>query len=141
MLNFTENKRLTTSNNNTMKQDIKPLWQRLNEERTQGEWLYQLTSMHKMQDAKYSISEKSTPIKEIASFLTNRNLYDLRSDEVRYDVGVTKANAQYTALAVNNLASLAESLEGFIHWWDNSGQPDECRNNAMRAKESLNKIS
>ncbi len=47
--------------------------------------------------------------------------------------------AKETALRYAASKDMYEALQGFVHWWDNSGQPDECRNNAMNAKAALQK--
>ncbi len=56
----------------------------------------------------------------------------------------SEANAQYTALAVNNLASMAEALENFINWADESNMSKLSlydRGVISKAKEVLKRIS
>lgn len=106
-----------------MKQDSKPLWQRLNEERTQGDFTVGETAL----TATTSLWVGGTLIAKMA--------------DVPHEGG--NANAQYTALAVNNLESLAEALAGILN---NTSSNDNDRIEVdiefiLKAKEALNKIS
>lgn len=95
-------------------QKQQPLYKRLNEVRTQGKW--ELTKFNEgdfglcMECAGDGISEQ-----------------------------MKKEDAEYTALAVNNLASLAEALE-LLYELCNSGQPPG-NDDLDKAKEALSKIS
>lgn len=53
----------------------------------------------------------------------------------------TKANAEYTALCVNNLASLAEALEKMCEWHEKQSTWDKGDNGYYNAKQALSSIS
>ena len=78
------------------KTNSNPLWRELNESRTQGEWA---TSG----DVQIRHKQRSILIAQYHKHL-----------EANMPYAETKANAQYTALAVNNLAHLAEALQGLL---------------------------
>lgn len=84
-----------------------PLYKRLDEERTQGEWM---VVRYPDLETPYYI-EVEGRIKEIIEF--NQVLIDDKNIAPKEP----QANAQYTALAVNNLSSLADTLQAII---DNS---------------------
>lgn len=110
-----------------MKQDSKPLWQRLNEERTQGEWSAFFDGEKGGIDYEFEV-QKGTNIFERYDFVSFDNM-DGRSER----------NAQYTALAVNNLASLAEALHELLNV---DPLNDIAHFNAqLKAQKALNKIS
>jgi hypothetical protein len=103
-----------------------PLWRRLNEARTQGKW------------------ENST------------NYIGVKKDRITHFVGgvtLTEAqdeiNAQYTALAVNNLHILAEALEDTLREYnaackllaESTGMTWSENNISIKAKEALKAIS
>lgn len=81
-----------------------PLWRELNEKRTQGNW--EVASSEPGDEYSLNVlapinitGDKRTVV------MANPNLYFMDRAE---------QNAQYTALAVNNFASLAEVLGNFI---------------------------
>ena len=74
------------------KTNSNPLWRELNESRTQGEWA---TSG----DVQIRHKQRSILIAQYHKHL-----------EANMPYAETKANAQYTALAVNNFARIAEAL-------------------------------
>jgi hypothetical protein len=78
-----------------------PLYKVLNSKRTQGEWV----------PNDYSKSNIFEPHFEVSSPETKRKVFDTPVVESE-----DEANAQYTALAVNNLHILAEALEKIILW-------------------------
>lgn len=96
---------------NTTNQPL-PLYKRLNEERTQGEWVHGWGN---------GITGPTTP--NMNPFVSKRKIdivslgkcticcFPLPENESTKQM---TANAQFTALAVNNLAALAEALEGVI---------------------------
>lgn len=99
----------------------KPLYQRLNEERTQGEWM--------LYDDRPNGWVLNAGIKRVIS------VFD-KDDE-------NTANAQYTALAVNNLHHLAEAMQKFI---DNVIENPKLYENQISYykgvfREALNRIS
>lgn len=101
-----------------MKQDSKPLWQRLNEERTQGEWIC-----------------------DGAHVYTQDQIILLKSGGTYY---VDNINMKYSTLAVNHLASLAEALEAYMSMVGNTGHSigrEYASELYDKAKEALNKIS
>lgn len=102
-----------------------PLWKRLNGERTSGEWA---TS------GDIQIRHKTRSIL-IAQY--HKHL------EANMPYTEVKANAAFTALAVNHLASLAEALSNFINISEqrkDHHSPFEAAT-LLQAKEALNKIS
>lgn len=101
------------------KTTTKPLYKRLNEERTQGEW---------------GISKDGCDIETTDSAkLGILAVYAISKEK-------DKANAQYTALAVNNLHKIAEALEKIKEL---SSEWDSNTHNQITeiAKEALNNIS
>jgi len=98
----------------------KPLYKVLNEQRTKGEWFEEYDNDEFGQFYSIFAGEGENVF---------RYPYRIVKDE-EY-----KANAQYTALAVNNLHLLAEALEGVIRVADR--KTDEFD----KAKEALSKIS
>lgn len=97
----------------------KPLYQRLNEERTQGEWM--------LYDDRPNGWVLNAGIKRVIS------VFD-KDDE-------NTANAQYTALAVNNLHHLAEALVKMCEWHEKQATWDKGDNGYYAAKKALNRIS
>ena len=122
-----------------MKQDSKPLWQRLNEERTQGDWT---PGTNKASKEWMQLFCNKKVILEVNTIHRN-------GQRQNGDFDKEEANAQYTALAVNNLASLAEALDEAINrvaycidLWE---MPDEAvamlRGEIDAMQKTLNKIS
>ena len=104
-----------------MEQSKQPLYKVLNEQRTQGEW---------NEDGLAIVGPR--PEIEIC-VMTN-------DEDVK---GEAYANAQYTALAVNNLHLLAEALEEMIKEAHHANLTGMATSPFVltRAKEALNKIS
>jgi len=94
-----------------------PLWKQLNEQRTQGEWFVKSINIE---------SEIGWNVATINPFAPEHSN--------------SEANAQYTALAVNNLAALAEALERFVNFVDQQKLDYESAM-VRAAKEALNRIS
>lgn len=86
------------SPNYTNKEPEKPLWKVLNEQRTQGEW-----QLSENEDNKELVTR-------VSNGLITAN-FECDYFNSKHSKGETTANAQYTALAVNNLHILAEALE------------------------------
>lgn len=112
----------------TQKQ-YKPLYKVLDEQRTQGEWI----------NDNDMVANGVEPTDEtiFGSFLGEDYHYPCVHERSKNEA---KVNAAYTALAVNNLANLAEALQNFITDCELSGwgyNPDHIE----QAKEALNKIS
>lgn len=100
-----------------------PLYKVLNEKRTQVEFnahLYNLSD-HTIREGK-----KGRVLMEVCKQHTN----DPEAE----------ANAQYTALCVNNLHHLAEALQGFVDYLDSDLSEAETIL-LNRAKEALKRIS
>lgn len=93
--------------------NTQPLYKVLNEQRTQGEWETPDNTIWSGQD-------------EIGKFLYHGN-------------SANKANAQYTALAVNNLHHLAEALEALTKWVIHN--TDATPTALINAREALSRIS
>jgi len=112
-----------------MKNNNKPLYQLLNEQRTQGEW-----------DCGYGDTSKSYGIfrTEMLDKETMGNPICLVSPIEQIE-DIDKANAQYIALAANNLAPLAEALNGMIVMYmeSTSANPPAL----IKAQEALKRIS
>ena len=107
------------------KDNKQPLYKVLNEQRTQG-YLLSL----KMDD-KYIVHTLEDKFK----FTHHLSIDDtINKDEA-------KANAQYTALAVNNLAELAYNLARLIDRIEENELQGNFPSAYTRAKEALNKIS
>ena len=105
-----------------------PLWKRLNGERTSGEWA---TS------GDIQIRHKTRSIL-IAQY--HKHL------EANMPYTEVKANAAFTALAVNHLASLAEALTNLLSsykadFYNITGGELNNTEAVLQAKEALNKIS
>lgn len=95
-----------------MKQENKkPLYKVLNEQRTQGDWK---ANGMQIESAGWNVATLNPYAPEISNF---------------------EANAQYTALAVNNLHHLAEALETLLEF------TDKRQVGYKKAKEALNRIS
>lgn len=99
----------------------KPLYQQLNEQRTQGYW------------HQFGYKEKSTFL-EVEKGTIAEFKFGVSKAEQAEDI----TNAQYTALAVNNLAEIAEALESLISELETKGATGKL---IEKAKEALNKIS
>ena len=84
-----------------MKQDTtKPLWQQLNEQRTQGEWYIE------------NKTDTGIWVGHLKSVCSCAALMSGINDDEKI------ANTRYTALAVNNLHLLAEALQTFVSMID-----------------------
>ena len=111
-----------------MKQDTtKPLWQRLNEERTPKEWVLQ-----GMGSDKYLRQDNNGGV--LCEFTDYTSVTFLSKQEF-------EANAQYTALAVNNLHHLAEALEELIEVFKGAWATEKDKETYNKAKEALSRIS
>lgn len=98
----------------------KPLYQQLNEARTQGEWEYDFT--HR--------TNNGSP--------QDNYIYNPMFTVEFGDGAKARANAQYTALAVNNLHHLAEALEKLLK----ANQNGEAQgSNWINAHQALSRIS
>ncbi len=108
----------------TQTNETTPLWKELNEKRTQGEWII-----------RHNIGYRITP-KDSGKYIAAIN-------HTTGWVQESQANAQYTALAVNNLHHLAEALETLINVnLNNINVLSRSEKEALiRAKEALNRIS
>lgn len=98
-----------------MNTETKPLYKILNEARTGGIW-----ETSKFKEGDYSLCEEDAG--------------DMIAE------GFTEANAQYTALAVNNLASVADALAelyALAYQWANDKEDETL----VKAKEALKRIS
>jgi len=95
-----------------------PLYKRLNSERTQGNW-------------ECTLNYIGVPLIRITHFNGSE---DLQKDD---------ANAEYTALAVNNLHLLAEALEAIINcaFTSTSNTVEIGKSELKAAKEALKAIS
>jgi len=109
-----------------------PLWRELNEARTQGEWKQGINRASKewMQ-----LFYGRTVVLEIHTI--NKKGQRQAGDFEKED-----ANVKYTALAVNNLASLAEALDAAIHdlkdWHEyNQMQVESFDGNERELQQSL----
>lgn len=120
----------------------KPLYVRLNEERTQGEWvLEQLSSWNQISNDKAIVRAE----------IVSKNLwervaeFDLTTLTGRTNLlgGSPKSDAQYTALAVNNLHILAEALEAFNRMYIDEKMPSHVIADKFHemSKEALKAIS
>lgn len=113
------------------KQNKKPLYKVLNEERTQGEWDNNLHDGN----------------------VTSGGLFVGNFNSMMVSKRTTNANAKYTALCVNNLASLSEALETTLKAMTDlvrqlpRGESladynlDYCEIAEQKAKEALSRIS
>lgn len=119
---------------NTENKTQQPLYKVLNEKRTQGE----MQSYSNVSDIKFPFQmvNKEDNGTVVCNFLSN--IYDERKEWKE-----AKANSEYTTLAVNNLASIAEALESFIEWGkrDYAFHSTDLINELKKAKEALNRIS
>lgn len=123
-----------------MKKEIEqPLYKRLNKERYNDNWVIgKTTNFFYPEDVKEI--RLSTNGSKVAIF----NLIEGDENSIKK----AKANAEYTALAVNNLHILAESLEEIIDAYVACGQliTGDDKNNienlpiVLKAKEALNNI-
>jgi len=110
-----------------------PLWKQLNEQRTQGEWEWeQCRGNNRYEHAVFSRNGG----KYGSYVITQLGM----EDTVEKEPEEIKANAAYTALAVNNLAVLAEALERFVNFVDQQKLDYESAM-VRAAKEALNRIS
>lgn len=99
------------------------IYQQLNEQRTQGEW---------------EINEEDNTVSKYRMYSTKdgANIMWLDPDDESKDN--EQANAQYTALAVNNLHHLAEALEKLIE----ANRKGEAQGtNWINAQQALSRIS
>ena len=86
--------------NPNQKENVKPLYKRLDAERTQGDWLL----------------SKNTDIEQLYITATSKTIAFLNYQDNRglNNKAEQKANSSYAALAVNNLLPIAEALEELI---------------------------
>lgn len=123
-------------NNNTESKQ-QPLYKVLNEQRTQERWHSIATNPNHdtFKLLVYGQSEKrnGTGTLYIAT-LKEDTIWNYNKEEV-------KANAQYTALAVNNLATIAENLERILDRIEESNLQENFPSAYKRAKEALAAIS
>ncbi len=93
-----------------------PLWKELNNKRTQGVWRQGYTLMTTNTNRWSKEDIKRNDLTENKILFTNFNLED--EGRGRMKVAVFESNPAdtlYTAMAVNNLASLAEALQSVIN--------------------------
>ena len=111
-----------------------PLWRELNEDRTQGEWKVE----------KYPAVGYPNVIK--SEFTSSHVALMGLPTEGEDNTVEAEANAKYTALAVNNLARLAEALETALarlgtfaesNAWD--PEDEQAYNIAAKALEAISK--
>ena len=101
------------------------LYQQLNEARTQGEMAIKHIEIHKM----YGIYCDGEMVGKI---------YDKQGEQDSLTKDEAKANAKYTALAVNNLHHLAEALDKLIE----ANRKGEAQGtNWINAQQALSRIS
>ncbi len=112
-----------TNKNNMTNQANKPLYKVLNEQRTQGEITVE---NHGQFSNGRSLIVGGKCI--ISTFGQNASESEI------------EANAQYTALAVNNLASLAEALESLCDSYYKGDLIPNMERKFQKAKEALNRI-
>lgn len=112
----------------------KPLYRTLNEERTQGKWETGERDNPEDTNIPYWISVMYSgacqPVFDTASFKPN----------TQPQLDRMKADAEYTALAVNNLHYLAEALQNFIDDDKESGWGYKAEH-IIQATEALKRIS
>lgn len=128
---------------NTPTTEQKPLYQVLNEQRTQGEWILEQPSSFNQISDERAIIRAEIPSKNLWERVAE---FDLTSLTGRTNLlgGSHKADAAYTALAVNNLHILAEALEiakNYVEHFISNGGIGECEKDLATVKEALNKIS
>lgn len=119
----------------------KPLYQQLNEQRTQGEWEVSsfLTGDEYATNILVPVSCTNENEKRVCMRAELQTLY--------WDIEKSEANAQYTALAVNNLHHLAEALAGLIGFLETyppyfeDGKSMATDIDLETAKQALSRIS
>lgn len=87
-----------------MQTETKPLWKVLNEKRTQGKWIFK--------------NQGSLPDDEGRLLCLRSELnsgYISQFQQIGEHKNDAEANAQYTALAVNNLHLLAQALQDLLN--------------------------
>jgi len=99
---------MTTETNNT-----KPLYKVLNEQRTQGIWTVGKNRIEDYPET-YNLSRSYRKGHICIDAPTWEQMAIFYRHEINENDKETECNVSYTALAVNNLASLAEALEPFI---------------------------
>lgn len=113
-----------------------PLWKQLNEQRTQGEWEWeQCRGNNRYEHAVFSRNGG-----KYGSYVINQLGME---DTVEKEPEEIKANAAYTALAVNNLHHLAEVLE-MINKIEDAAfglKSFDVKRLKTEIKEALNRIS
>lgn len=114
--------------------ETKPLWRVLNEQRTQGNWIFKDQGHLPDDEGKLLCLRSELNGGYISQF---QQIGEHKND--------AEANAKYTALAVNNLSHLAKALEKCItqlNIWAESDAWDERDEEAYEAaKEALSRIS
>ncbi len=111
-------------------QTQQPKYKVLNEQRTQGEWYSKAALSSDFTYIRYVTTEKG-----IIANIRHRKELELLEN---------LANAEYTALAVNNLHHLAEALEDMIGLWQSLSEvlpPTKNEVAFSKAKEALARIS
>lgn len=98
-----------------------PLWKELNEKRTQGDW---------------KLPEQEQEMNEYTVRTDDMVIATMLAIDIDDEEGL--ANAQYTALAVNNFHIIAEKLQYLIYAADKSTCDAQFVNGA---KEALSRIS
>jgi len=105
-----------------IKTDTQPLYKVLDSKRTQNKWIY---------TDEFGIEVYDETSNVIADFYQSHD--DYISEETK------KANAEYTALAVNNLANVADALDRLAKWV--TLNTDAIPMELIKAKEALKAIS
>lgn len=111
---------------NTQPADQKPLWVRLNENRTQGKL-----------EMDTIFTEGEINLLPIGKAEVVCSFYSLPLTDT------VKADAMYAQLAINNFASIVEALEGMIKMFgeESNSNASERKSAEATAKQALNKIS
>lgn len=108
------------------------LYQQLNEVRTQGEW--EPVVMRYTSDPKEIITGVGIELRPDYKEVVFDTILPDEDEQYAIEHARIKANAQYTALAVNNLHHLAEALE-------NIATHSEDKEAVRLAKQALSRIS
>lgn len=144
-----------------MSETKRPLYVELNEKRTQGEW-----SVNHWENGKSGVrcNGSKDGINYFSGDAVRSSFYGIRSkiDPLKYNISgsfegahiadipdfnelESKANAQYTALAVNNLHHLAEALQGMLDEFESYAVPaskyTQVKETVNKAKDALSRIS
>jgi len=87
-----------------------PLWRELNEKRSGNKWY---ATSRNPNTGEWVIQTTDTSNNR-TGYIADTSAKYIHADSFDDSKKIAEANAQYTALAVNNLASLAEALEGLL---------------------------